>query len=91
VGDVPNCLSCWDTGHVCENHPDSPWAPMVDLLGACGCGAAMPCEACCSPVPEDGTARIGDAFTPDWMRGNPELDQRWASQADGDRMLGWTQ
>jgi hypothetical protein len=30
--------------------------------------AGMPCPACCSPIPEDGTHSIAEAFTPDWKR-----------------------
>lgn len=70
-----DCLNCRDTGHVCENHPDRPWAGLVGHVeGACGdgyagCGGAgTPCPACCSPIPEDGTHRIGEAFTPDRQR-----------------------
>lgn len=59
------CWACADTGHVCENHPSRPWEPIAgDSPEACGCGAGMPCPACCDPVPMDGTGRIGDAFTP---------------------------
>ncbi len=72
------CLNCNDTGHVCENHPGSPWghlccdgpvllAPLVGtcIHGACHCGGAgMPCRTCCDPIPEDGTAPIGAAFVP---------------------------
>lgn len=74
--DVPICAVCLDTGHVCENHPDRPWAGIAghDAPNACGdgsqdCGGAgMPCPACCSPIPEDGRHRIGEAFTPDRLR-----------------------
>jgi hypothetical protein len=75
------CASCSDTGHVCENHTGMPWGGLFcDAAalygvncehGACGCGApGMPCPACCSPIPQDGRHRIGEAFTPDWMRGS---------------------
>lgn len=53
---MPACLSCADTGHVCENHPDRMWGPLCcDAAefasepcehGACGCGAGEPCRAC---------------------------------------------
>lgn len=77
------CTSCRDTGHVCECHPGRSWggvccdgprppASRPEVLcehGACHCGGAgMPCPACCSPIPEDGTHSITEAFTPDWMR-----------------------
>jgi len=67
---MPACLSCADTGHVCENHPDRPWGAMccdvgmyesrVCEHGACGCGAGDPCPACCP----QGLTSIADAFTP---------------------------
>jgi hypothetical protein len=31
-------------------------------------GAGMPCPACCSPVPEDGTRSIAEAFVPNRRR-----------------------
>lgn len=48
------CPQCFDTGHVCENHPDRPWGGMCCDTGtkgacehgSCGCGAGMPCPAC---------------------------------------------
>lgn len=78
--DTSHCGTCRDTGFVCEDHPGRTWGdmccddPVTDGLicghGACHCGAAgMPCPACCSPVPEDGTVPIGWAFTPDRLRG----------------------
>lgn len=63
----PRCPTCLDTGHVCENHPDRAWAVLADVEECCG-GAGMPCPACCSPVAEDGTHSIVEAFTPDWQR-----------------------
>lgn len=73
-----HCSNCADTGTVCENHPDRPWGAMcchegsfgsgLCEHGACGCGAGEPCPACCTPIPEDGTGSITDAFTPDWIR-----------------------
>jgi hypothetical protein len=65
----PRCRSCGDTGHVCENHPDRPWGGLTSEPGSCECGAGMPCPACCSPIPQDGTVPIGWAFVPDWKRG----------------------
>lgn len=67
------CPHCLNDGIVCEEHPQFPWA------GSCGTGtveghsadcggAGMPCPACCSPIPEDGTHSIAEALTPDWMR-----------------------
>jgi hypothetical protein len=62
------CLHCLDGGIVCEEHPDMPWDVTVEGHSA-NCGApGMPCPACCSPIPEDGTRSIGEAFVPDWMR-----------------------
>jgi hypothetical protein len=58
------CVACLDTGHVCENHPHLPW----EHPEGCGCGAGMPCPACCSPIPEDGAQLVGLAFVPDWQR-----------------------
>lgn len=41
----PDCRFCRGEGHVCEDHPDRPWYPVVRHEdGACDCGAAgMPC------------------------------------------------
>jgi hypothetical protein len=67
----PRCLSCLDGGYVCEDHPEFPWEGMhgtVEGRAEHG-GIGMPCPACCSPVPADGTRAITDAFTPDWQRG----------------------
>ena len=74
----PFCGSCRDTGYVCETHPDRWWgglccntAALHGLTcehGACGCGAGMPCPVCCSPIPQDGTHPIAEAFTPDRFR-----------------------
>lgn len=64
----PRCLHCLDDGIVCEYHPQFPWSVTVEgHSGDCG-GAGMPCPACCSPIPEDGTRSIAEAFTPDWLR-----------------------
>lgn len=67
------CAHCLDTGHVCEDHPAYPWAGLSGTVeGHADCGAAgMPCRACCSPVPEDGTRSITEVFTPDWQRTHP--------------------
>ena len=72
---MPSCLSCADTGHVCENHPDRPWGGLCCVVGAegsmvcehggCGCGAGEPCPACCPSGP---FASIADAFTPRFLR-----------------------
>jgi hypothetical protein len=67
---APRCLSCLDDGHVCEDHPDKPWEGLhgtVEGHAEHG-GIAMPCPACCSPVPADGTHSIAEAFTPDYLR-----------------------
>jgi hypothetical protein len=56
---------------VCEDHPEFPAFITVEgHSGDCG-GAGMPCPACCSPIPEDGTRSIAEAFIPDWKRGEP--------------------
>lgn len=63
------CLHCLDTGHVCENHPQFPWEGLTGPVEGHDCRAAgMPCGYCCSPIPEDGTHSIAEAFTPDWLR-----------------------
>ena len=65
---TPTCLHCLDDGIVCEDHPGYPFG--IDVEGHAHCGAAgMPCPACCSPIPEDGTHSIAEAFVPDWARG----------------------
>ena len=65
---VVHCLRCLDDGMVCEDHPGYPWDVTVEGHSA-DCGAAgMPCPSCCSPIPEDGTRSIAEAFTPDWKR-----------------------
>lgn len=64
------CLHCLDGGHVCEDHPQFPWEVTVEGHPA-NCGAGMPCPYCCSPIPEDGTHSIAEAFTPDWQRVAP--------------------
>jgi hypothetical protein len=71
----PRCGRCLDRGAVCENHPGLPWAAYccgsrADVCehGACQCGAGMPCPACCSPIPQDGTVSATTAFVPDWKR-----------------------
>lgn len=61
----PNCWSCFDTGHVCEEHPTLPWDGVACWVFACGCGAAgMPCPECTKDVPQDGTHSIIEAFKP---------------------------
>lgn len=69
---MTRCPTCLDTGHVCENHPDRPWAYIArerhpEVEECCG-GAGMACPACCSPIPTDGTRSIVEAFTPDHLR-----------------------
>ncbi len=66
-GPNPRCLHCLDEGYVCENHPAYPWDVLTEGHGPCG-GAGMPCPGCCSPIPEDGTHSIAEAFVPDWKR-----------------------
>lgn len=66
----PRCAYCLDQGHVCEDHPSYPWEGIwgqVEYHPVHG-GVGMPCLACCSPIPEDGTHSIGEAFIPDWQR-----------------------
>lgn len=58
------CSSCHDTGHVCENCPDRPWAGICADDVACDCGAGMPCPDCTAPTPQDGTHSISDCFVP---------------------------
>lgn len=69
-GGAPRCLHCLDEGFVCEDHPQFPWegtyGPSDGHPGHGGIGT--PCPACCSPVPEDGTGPIAEAFIPDWLR-----------------------
>jgi hypothetical protein len=72
---MATCTTCDDTGHVCEHHPHRPWDGISDADTACHCGGAgMPCPQCCDPIPEDGTHRIGEAFTPRHLT----RDTRWA-------------
>jgi hypothetical protein len=40
------CITCDDTGWVCENHPDRPWKGFSKRFDASGCGAGAPCELC---------------------------------------------
>lgn len=64
------CLHCFDTGMVCEEHPEFPWedhSGPVEGHAHCGEGG-MSCPACCSEIPQDGTASIAEAFTPAWKR-----------------------
>jgi hypothetical protein len=63
---TPRCPYCLDDGLVCEDHPQYPWGMTVE--GHREHAAGMPCPACCSPVPEDGTHSITEAVMPDWMR-----------------------
>lgn len=62
------CPHCLDDGEVCEDHPQFPAHVNVEGHRGEDCGAGMPCPACCSPIPEDGTHSIAEAFTPDWKR-----------------------
>jgi hypothetical protein len=64
------CARCLDDGMVCEDHPEFPWEGIhgtVEGHAEHG-GIGMPCPACCSPIPEDGTRDIAEAFIPDWKR-----------------------
>lgn len=67
---VPRCLHCLDFGHVCEDHPAFVWEGIYGTVEghAEHGGIGMPCPACCSPLPQDGTRGIADSFTPDWLR-----------------------
>jgi len=68
------CPHCLDDGHVCEDHPEFPWEGLhgtVEGHAEHG-GIGMPCPYCCSPIPEDGTRSITEAFVPDWKRAATE-------------------
>lgn len=75
--DVPaiRCHRCLDDGMVCEDHPEFPWEGVQGTVEghAEHGGIGMPCPACCSPVAEDGTHSIAEAFTPDWKRASARL------------------
>lgn len=60
------CPACLDSGLVCEDHPSYP--AFADVPGHAEHAAGMPCPACCSPIPCDGTRSIVEAFTPDDRR-----------------------
>lgn len=69
TANAPDCRYCLDEGIVCEAHPDTPWeGTLGEAEGGCGCSPGMPCPHCCSPVPEDGTHAIAEAFVPDRRR-----------------------
>jgi hypothetical protein len=57
----PRCITCDDTGWVCENHQDqSPWRGP----NACTCGGAgAPCPACNKPQ-NDEAPRLPKGFEP---------------------------
>jgi hypothetical protein len=38
------CVTCDNTGWVCENHPDRPWKGFSKRFDACDCGAGAPCD-----------------------------------------------
>jgi hypothetical protein len=40
------CKVCDNSGWVCENHPDRPWAGFSEREDACDCGAGAPCPIC---------------------------------------------
>jgi hypothetical protein len=65
---TPRCPHCLDDGAVCEDHPNYPAHIKTEGHDGERCGAGMPCPACCSPIPADGTRPISEAFTPDWQR-----------------------
>jgi hypothetical protein len=68
---TPVCGNCLDTGYACEDHPELPWEGVYGptALHPEHGGIGMPCPTCCDPIPQDGTARITDAFTPRHLRG----------------------
>jgi len=62
---MAKCMTCDDTGTVCEDHPNLPWDGLSDSLFACLCGGAgMPCPYCTMPVPQDGAHSIAENFIP---------------------------
>lgn len=69
-GAEPRCRHCRDGGSVCESHPEFPWEGEYGSAEghAEHGGAGMPCPHCCSPIPQDGTHSIAEAFVPDWRR-----------------------
>jgi len=69
----PRCVHCLDDGEVCEDHPEFPAHINVEGHRGAECGAGMPCLACCSPVPQDGTHSAAEAFMPDWKRAGDAL------------------
>lgn len=62
------CPHCLDDGTVCEAHPDFPLGVAVQGHSGRDCGIGIPCPHCCTPVPQDGTHPIAEAFIPDWKR-----------------------
>lgn len=75
----PACPRCLDDGTVCEEHPGFPFG--VPAAGhACDWGIGIPCPYCCSPVPQDGTHSIGEAFTPGRMRETAVLEAQYYAE-----------
>lgn len=56
------CDRCANTGWVCEEHNDKPWAGLMpdDFVRCCG-GAGMPCPSC-NVCDEDNPPRMPDDF-----------------------------
>ena len=63
-----NCPVCDDTGWVCENHHQRPYADFSTRADARACGAGMPCEIC---APADGSLEL-----PRCGGFDPRLDMR---------------
>ena len=53
---------CADTGWVCENHPDRPWAQPGEYPNACDCCAGAPCPDCNSLHQDGGAPRLPPGF-----------------------------
>ena len=58
---MPTCRNCADTGWVCENHDNVPWAGLLPDDACQCCGApGMPCPVC-NPCDDDGPLKGGVA------------------------------
>lgn len=43
----PDCMTCDNTGWVCETHNALPSATVSNRYDACGCSPGAPCLVCC--------------------------------------------